>query len=297
MAIHKGIRIHQYLDDWLVRARSLQTCHQHTQELVKMCQDLGWLVNMEKSELEPKQVFNFVGYQLDLRSSTKDTSFFVITALSGPTVYVPDRPANSHGKTSSSRPITHETHTVASQEQLEGTRIPREGHPSTQIPAPTFTMVARGKKRASRPTITPRKACSANIYRRIKRRVGRSLKRAHCKGILVGTRKQAAHKLSRTQSSVSSPQRVPRSLRRQNSSSSNRQYYSGCLHKQGRRHEVGSAMCPTVENLDLVFPATSNCESSTHPRPFKCDSRQTIQAGSDHPDGVVPPSRSFSADM
>ena len=68
MAIHKGIRIHQYLDDWLVRARSHQICLQHTQILVKLCQDLGWLVNMEKSELEPKQVFNFVGYQFDLRS-------------------------------------------------------------------------------------------------------------------------------------------------------------------------------------------------------------------------------------
>ena len=68
MATHKGIRIHQYLDDWLVRARSHQTCIQHTQILVKMCQDLGWLVNLEKSELEPKQVFNFVGYQFDLRS-------------------------------------------------------------------------------------------------------------------------------------------------------------------------------------------------------------------------------------
>ena len=34
-----------------------------------MCQDLGWLVNLEKSELEPKQVFDFVGYQFDLRSS------------------------------------------------------------------------------------------------------------------------------------------------------------------------------------------------------------------------------------
>ena len=33
-----------------------------------MCQDLGWLVNVEKSELEPKQVFDFVGYQFDLRS-------------------------------------------------------------------------------------------------------------------------------------------------------------------------------------------------------------------------------------
>ena len=68
MAIHKGIRIHQYLDEWLVRARSHQTCLQHTQILGKMCQDLGWLVNVEKSELEPKQVFDFVGYQFDLRS-------------------------------------------------------------------------------------------------------------------------------------------------------------------------------------------------------------------------------------
>ena len=68
MAIHKGIRIHQYLDDWLVRATSHQDCLQHTQTLVKMCQDLGWLVNVEKSELEPKQVFDFVGYQFDLRS-------------------------------------------------------------------------------------------------------------------------------------------------------------------------------------------------------------------------------------
>ena len=68
MAIHRGIRIHQYLDDWLVRARSQHICLQHTQILVIMCQDLGWLVNLEKSELEPKQVFDFVGYQVDLRS-------------------------------------------------------------------------------------------------------------------------------------------------------------------------------------------------------------------------------------
>ena len=67
MAIHRGIRIHQYLD-WSVRARSHQACLQHTQDLVKMCQQLGWLVNLEKSELEFKQIFDFVGYQFDLRS-------------------------------------------------------------------------------------------------------------------------------------------------------------------------------------------------------------------------------------
>ena len=68
MATQKGIRLHQYLDDWLVRATSHRACLLHTQDLVQMCRDLGWLVNIEKSELEPKQIFNFVGYQFDLQS-------------------------------------------------------------------------------------------------------------------------------------------------------------------------------------------------------------------------------------
>ena len=33
-----------------------------------MCPQLGWLVNLEKSELEPKQDFDFAGYQFDLGS-------------------------------------------------------------------------------------------------------------------------------------------------------------------------------------------------------------------------------------
>ena len=66
MALHKVIRNHQYLDDWLVRARSHQVCLKHTQELVEICQKLCWVVNLEKSELDPKQVFDFEGHQFDL---------------------------------------------------------------------------------------------------------------------------------------------------------------------------------------------------------------------------------------
>ena len=51
MALQRGIRIHQYLDDWPVRASTHDTCLQHTQTLVTLCQELGWLVNKEKSEL------------------------------------------------------------------------------------------------------------------------------------------------------------------------------------------------------------------------------------------------------
>ena len=67
MAQNKGIRIHQYLDDWLVTATSHQTCLHHTQTLEAVCQDLDWIVNMEKSKLEPIQIFDFIGYQFNLK--------------------------------------------------------------------------------------------------------------------------------------------------------------------------------------------------------------------------------------
>ena len=98
MAIHKGIRIHKYLDDWLLRSRSHQVCLQHTQDLVRMCQDIGWLVNLDKSE-----------------PSNKDSDTVIITGLSGPAIHVQDRSANNHIEASSSRSTSYETHTVASQ--------------------------------------------------------------------------------------------------------------------------------------------------------------------------------------
>ena len=50
-----------------MRAKSHYTCLQHTQSLVALCQELGCLVNREKSEMVPKQVFNFIGSQFDLK--------------------------------------------------------------------------------------------------------------------------------------------------------------------------------------------------------------------------------------
>ena len=104
------------------------------------------------------------------KPSGQDTSTLITTGLSGPAAHVLDRSSNSHRKARSPRPTTHETHTVASQKQLEGTRITREGYPSTKVPAPSLTMVARGRQCTSRPTITLSKTCSTKIDRRIKKK-------------------------------------------------------------------------------------------------------------------------------
>ena len=69
MALSRGLRIHQYLDDWLIRSQSQEEAQVNTQAVVELTQSLGWIINQEKSELKPTQVFSFVGYEYHLDSA------------------------------------------------------------------------------------------------------------------------------------------------------------------------------------------------------------------------------------
>ena len=158
MAIHKSIRIYQYLDDWLVRARSHQVCLQHTQDLVE---------NMPRTRLAGEFGKVRTGTKADLRfcrlpvrpqgwsgpthtrplaePSGQNTRNTVTTDLSGPAVHVPDRFTNSHRKASHlgrlhMRPIQwHLKNNWRVPESLEKViPIPRSLHPP-------LTMVAKGR--------------------------------------------------------------------------------------------------------------------------------------------------------
>ena len=214
------------------------------------------------------------------------------SGMPGPKIHVPHRSTHSNRKTSPLGATTHETHTVALEKQLEGPRITRKGDPCSHIPPPSSKVVAGGRQCVTRSTITPSKTCSANIYRRIKRRVGRSLRRAHCKGNLVPTREQVAHKPLGAESSISSSKGVSNPRPQQDSVDSYRQHNSGCLYQQRGRDEIGLPVCPTVENTVLVYQAASNSQGMSHPWPAEHDSRQAIQAWPDHSNRVVTSSRS-----
>ena len=305
MAIHKGIRIHQYLDDWLVRAGSHPSpTHSRAgtdMPKVRLASKLGKIgtgaqTNLQFCRLpvrpEGRSGPAYTGPVADPpRENLRNP---VSTGLSGPAVHVPDWSTNSHRKAGLSRPASHETHTVASQKQLESAGSTGEGHSGTQIPSPSFGMVVGRTQCTSRSATASVKTRTADLYRRLKRRVGCSPWRTYRKMFLVSTRKQTSHKLSGTKSSLSSSKRVPRSLYGQNCPSGHRQYSSSSLHKQGGRYEVRPTLCPSMENLDLVYQPPGNAKSPTHPRPSKCDSGQVIQAGSNHPDRMVSPSGSFS---
>ena len=69
MALTRGIRLHQYLDDWLIGAQSQEEAQVNTQIVVDLTQSLGWIINQEKFELKPTQVFLFMGYEHHLDSA------------------------------------------------------------------------------------------------------------------------------------------------------------------------------------------------------------------------------------
>ena len=69
MALSRGLRLHQYLDNWLIRSQSQEEAQVNTQAMVDLTRSLGWIINQEKSELKPTQVFSFVGYEYHLDSA------------------------------------------------------------------------------------------------------------------------------------------------------------------------------------------------------------------------------------
>ena len=66
IALSQGVRIDQYLDDWLVTAKDRDTCARDVQKLITLVEKWGWIVNLKKSELNPTQDLEFLGYRFNL---------------------------------------------------------------------------------------------------------------------------------------------------------------------------------------------------------------------------------------
>ena len=111
------------------------------------------------------------------------------TNLSSQKFHVLDRPTHSDGKTGSSGQTSYETGSVAPKETLEGPRISREGDSNPEVPSPPPHVVDQRNKCLVRPTSAPFASCNSGLYRRLKQRLGCSLRRLHSKRHLVSSRK------------------------------------------------------------------------------------------------------------
>ena len=309
MALRQGIRIHQYLDDWLVRASTLHTCLQHTQTLVTLCQELGWLVNKEKSELTPKQVFNFVGYQFDLKEGKVRPTEERWQALTDKIRSMMSDPVCPVRKFMSliglltatekqvhlgrlhMRPIQwHLKNNWRVPESLEKViPVPKSLHPHLRW------WLEEGNVLLGQP-LHPLKHALQIFTDASSEGWGAHLDDHTARGTW-SLPESKLHINHLELKAVFLALKEFRTLVCNKTVDSYRQHNSGCLYQQRRGDEVGVTVCPTVENPVLVHQTTGNPQGTSHPRPAERDSRQAIQTWPDHSNRVVTSSSSIPSCM
>ena len=219
------------------------------------------------------------------------------TGVSGPTVHVPYRTANSHRETGSSRATSHAPYPVASEEALACPGVIGKDYPSASVPSSTPEVVVEPKQCPKRSAFTPTSTRSSAVYRRLKRRLGCSLRRFHSKRPLVHTRKRLAFKLAGTQGRPASPKTVRAIVLEPDHSGVFRQHNSGLLHKQGGRYEIRLSLCSPLEAADVVQPEADCIKSTAYSGSPQCHCGQVVPARSGDTNGMVPPAGSLRPNL
>ena len=131
--------------------------------------------------------------------------------------------------------------------------------------------MAKSFKRDERCRPSSQRPQHSTLYRRLKRRLGRSLRSNLYKGSVVRPGKKATHKCSRVEGDLSGPSKLQGPASEPNSVGCNGQLNSGSLHKQTRRNSLSRDVCSPVEDHDMVPSLPDTIESQTHSRVSECD--------------------------
>ena len=80
-----------------------------------------------------------------------------------------------------------------------------ESHPDSQVPSSPPALVVKGGKPPARPKLAPPSSHGSDLYRRIKRRLGRTFRRLYHQGRLVCAGKQIAYQFPRIEGGFIGP--------------------------------------------------------------------------------------------
>ena len=176
-----------------------------------------------------------------------------------------------NGQDGSGGTSSHETLSVSSQGALEISSVAGQPPSFDRCHFCTPRLVAESCKRDERFRPSSQRPQYPTLYRRLKRRLGRSLRSKFYQGSVVRPGKKATHKRPRVEGGLTGPSKFQGPVPQPNSSSCNGQLDSGSLHKQTRRNSLSRDVCPPVEDHDMVSPLSHNIKSQTHSRVSECD--------------------------
>ena len=160
----------------------------------------------------------------------------------------------------------------------------------------TQGMVVKPSKRPGQKILTPQGSRRTDLCRRIKCRLGCTLKSRFHRRFMISSRETTAHKCTRTKSSNPSPSTLFKTVHQEISASSLRQHYCSSPHKQTRRNSLSRAFCPHVETPYLVQQTPDNSQSETRPKVTQCHCGRPLQEEPNSTHRVVPVSSDIQID-
>ena len=141
---------------------------------------------------------------------------------------------------------------VSSQRALEISPVAGEPPSLDRSHCSSPRLVAKSLKRDERCKPSFQRPQYPTLYRRLKRRLGRSLRPKFYKGSVVRSGKKATHKCPRIEGGLPGPSRLQGPVPEPNSASCDGQLNSGTLHQETRRNSLSRDVCSPVEDHDLV---------------------------------------------
>ena len=308
MTLSRGLRLH--LDDWLIRSQSQEEGQVNTQAVVDLTQSLGWIINQEKSELKPTQVFSFVGYKYHLDSAlvkpTQERWLILrdlILRLKSKHVLTARCLMSLIGLLASTEKMVPEgrLHMRPFQFHLkEHWRFPQSLDsllPWTETISAHLDWWQKPANVMKGSELHPKDHSIQLFTDASNEGWGAHLDQSSTKGLWSEQQKKATHKCSRIEGGLTGPSSVQGPVSEPNSSSCHGQLNSSSLHKKTRRNSLSGDVCAPVEDHDMVPSLSHNIESQTHSRLSRCDGRPSVQVKPSSIDRVVSTSTGVQADL
>ena len=148
----------------------------NTQALTDLTQSLGWIINQEKSELKPTQVFSFLGYKYHLDSAlVKPTQErwlklqnMILRLKTCKMFYVTNWVARLNGEDGPGGTSSHEVLSVSSQGALDISSVDGQPPSLDRKHFCTPRLVAESHKHDERCRSSPQRPQHPTLYRRLK---------------------------------------------------------------------------------------------------------------------------------
>ena len=185
--------------------------------------------------------------------------------------------------------VAHASFAMAPQTELAVPSVPRNQDSMGRFDKISTPVVVRPKQCVKRVSFAPQRSRSLDVYRRIKRRLGWTIRRLVRKRSVVPIRKGSPHKPAGVESGSARSQSVQEPVHRPGSVGGDRQHVSSGLCEQTGRHSISSDVCSSVEIDVLVQPQPGFTTSQTRTRSPKRTGGRSLQVQSNPVDRVVTP--------